>query len=147
MGIAVAAKHDGYKYRVFVLLSDGECDEGSIWEAAMFAAHHKLDNLIVIIDRNELQAFGRTKEVVHLEPFVDKWTAFGWVVKEIDGHNFLEIKGRLCKVPFKKNRPSVIIAHTTKGKGISFMENKLAWHYKSPNKEQLELALKELDSL
>jgi len=147
VGIAVAAKHDGYKYRVFVLLSDGECDEGSVWEAAMFAAHHKLDNLIVIIDRNELQAFGRTEEVVNLEPLGDKWAAFGWVVKEIDGHNFLEIEDALCRVPFKKNRPSIIIAHTIKGKGVSFMENQLAWHYKSPNKEQLEIALKELHSL
>lgn len=147
IGMAIAAKHDGYKYRVFVLLSDGECDEGSVWEAAMFAAHHKLDNLIAIIDCNELQAFGKTKEVVNLEPFADKWTAFGWVAKEIDGHKFSQIKETFCKVPFEKNRPSVIIAHTTKGKGISFMENELAWHYKSPNKEQLERALKELGSL
>lgn len=147
IGMAIAAKHDGCKYRTFVLLSDGECDEGSVWEAAMFAAHHKLDNLIAIIDCNKLQAFGRTEEVVNLEPLGDKWAAFGWVVKEIDGHNFLEIEDALCRVPFKKNRPSIIIGHTTKGKGISFMENQLAWHYKSPNEEQLEIALKELDSL
>lgn len=145
-GMAIAAKHDGYKYRVFVLLSDGECNEGSVWEAAMFAAHHKLDNLIAIVDCNKLQAFGRTKEVVNLEPLVDKWIAFGWGAKEIDGHNFTQIEKALGKVPFEKNKPNVVIAHTIKGKGVSFMEDQLVWHYKSPNKEQMELALKELDS-
>lgn len=147
IGMAIAAKHDGCKYRIFVLLSDGECDEGSVWEAAMFAAHHKLDNLIAIIDCNELQAFGRTKEVVNLEPLTDKWVAFGWAAKKINGHNFSEIEDALCKVPFEEHRPSIIIAHTIKGKDVSFMENQLAWHYKSPNKEQLKIALKELDSL
>lgn len=146
VGMAIAAKHDNRNYKVFVLMSDGECDEGSVWEAAMFAAHHKLDNLIAIIDYNKLQAFGRVEDVLSLEPFKDKWTAFGWAVKEIDGHNFSEIEGALARVPFIKNKPSVIIAHTVKGKGVSFMENQLAWHYKSPNKEQLEVALKELDS-
>ena len=145
--MAIAAKHDGSKYRVFILLSDGECDEGSVWESAMFASHHKLDNLIAIIDYNKIQAFGRTNEVINLEPFKDKWTAFGWIVKEIDGHNFTQIKETLRKVPFEKNKPSVVIAHTIKGKGVSFMENQIAWHYKSPNKEQLKTALKELNSL
>ncbi len=147
IGMAIAAKHDGSKYRVFILLSDGECDEGSVWESAMFASHHKLDNLIAIIDYNKIQAFGRTNEVINLEPFKDKWTAFGWIVKEIDGHNFTQIKETLRKVPFEKNKPSVVIAHTIKGKGVSFMENQIAWHYKSPNKEQLKTALKELNSL
>jgi len=147
VGMAIATKHDKRNYRVFVILSDGECDEGSVWEAAMFASQHKLDNLIAIIDRNKLQAFGRTEEVVGLEPLKDKWTAFGWAVKEIDGHNFSEIEKTLAQVPFIKNKPSAVIAHTIKGKGVSFMENQLAWHYKSPNKEQLEVALKELDSV
>ena len=147
IGMALAARHDRNKYRVFILLSDGECDEGSTWEGVMFASHHKLDNLIAIIDYNKLQAFGRIEEVVNLEPLRDKWAAFGWEVKEIDGHNFTQIEEALCEVPFKKNKPSIIIAHTIKGKGVSFMENQIAWHYKSPDKEQLEVALKELGSL
>jgi len=147
IGMALAAKYDASKYRVFVLLSDGECDEGSVWEAAMFASHHKLDNLIAIIDYNKIQAFGRTKEVLNLEPFVDKWKAFGWEVKEIDGHDFQEILHVLKGIPFKEGKPSIAIAHTVKGKGISFMEDEVLWHYKSPNKEQLEIALRELSSL
>lgn len=146
-GMAIAGKYDRNNYRVFVLLSDGECDEGSVWESAMFASHHKLDNLIAIIDYNKLQAFGWVKEVNNLEPFAEKWKSFGWAVREIDGHNFTQIKKILDKVPLSKYKPSCIIAHTIKGKGISFMENQLAWHYKSPNKKQLEDAFKELDSL
>jgi len=147
IGMAIAAKRDSSKHRVFVLLSDGECDEGSVWESAMFASHHKLDNLIAIIDYNKIQAFGRTNEVINLEPFRDKWTAFGWIVKEIEGHNFSQIEKILSGVPFEKNKPSIVIAHTIKGKGVSFMENQLAWHYKSPNEKELEIALKELESL
>lgn len=144
-GMALAEKRDNKNYRVFVLMSDGECDEGSVWEAAMFTSHHKLDNLTAIIDYNKLQAMGKTNEVVNLEPFAEKWQSFGWAVKEIDGHNFSEIEKCLSQVPFEKNKPSLIIAHTIKGKGISFMENKLVWHYKSPNKEEFERALKELN--
>jgi len=147
IGMVIAAKGNKKNYRVFILMSDGECDEGSIWEAAMFASHHKLDNLIAIIDYNKLQAFGRTNEVINLEPLTKKWAAFGWVVKEVDGYNYSDIEKAMREIPFKKNKPSIIIAHTKKGKGISFMENKLEWHYKSPNKEQFELALKELDVL
>jgi len=147
IGMAIAAKHDKRNYRTFILLGDGECNEGSTWEAAMFASHHKLNNLIVIIDYNKLQAFGRIEEIIDLEPFKDKWNAFGWAVKEIDGHNFSEIEKTLSQVPFIKNKPSIVIAHTIKGKGVSYMENKLEWHYKSPNKEQLEVAYKELDSI
>mgnify|MGYP001026924801 CR=1 FL=1 len=146
-GMAVAGKHDNKNFKIFVLLSDGECDEGSVWETAMFASHHQLDNLIGILDYNKLQAFGRTNEVINLEPLAAKWISFGWVVKEIDGHNYSEIKEGLSKIPFRKGKPSLLIAHTIKGKGISFMENKLAWHYKSPNKEQFKLALKELNEL
>lgn len=143
-GMALGRKYDGSKEMVFVLISDGECDEGSTWEAAMFAAHHKLDNLITIVDYNKLQAFGRTEEVLNLEPFKDKWVAFGWSVKEIEGHNFKELIKTLSKLPFNKNKPSLMIAHTTKGKGISFMENKIEWHYRSPDPKELETALKEL---
>lgn len=144
IGMAIAAKHDTCNYRVFVLLSDGECEEGAVWEASMFATHHKLDNLVAIVDYNKLQAFGYVKNILNLEPLKAKWEAFGWAVKEIDGHNFLQIISILKKVPFVKNKPSVIIAHTIKGKGISFMEDELKWHYKSPNKEEFEKALAEL---
>lgn len=143
-GMALAGKRDSKKYRVFVLLSDGECDEGSNWEAALFASHHKLDNLIAIIDYNKLQAFGRTNEVLNLEPLDKKWQDFGWEVKEIDGHNFEEIENGLSKIPFQKGKPSLLIAHTIKGKGVSFMEDKLEWHYKNLTKEEYEQALKEL---
>ncbi len=144
LGMALAARHDKYDYRIFVLLSDGECDEGSIWEAALFASHHKLDNVVGIVDYNKLQAFGRTNEVLNLEPLADKWRAFGWSVKEIDGHDFGQILCTLESVPFAKDRPSVVIAHTIKGKGVSFMEDQLAWHYKSPNQSELQTALREL---
>lgn len=144
VGMALAAKKDKKKWRVFVLMSDGECDEGTTWESALFAAHHKLDNLTVIIDCNRFQALGKTSEVLNTEPLKDKWLTFGWQFKEINGHNFDEIKKTLDEVPFEKNKPSVIIADTIKGKGVSFMENRLEWHYKSPNEEQYKAALKEL---
>lgn len=143
-GLALAAKHDKNKSRIFVILSDGECQEGSVWEAAMFASQHKLDNLISIIDYNKLQAFGRNKDIVGLEPFSKKWAAFGWQVKEIDGHDMAKIIKILENVPFVAKKPSVIIAHTIKGKGVSFMEDNLAWHYKSPGWDELNIALKEL---
>ena len=147
IGMAIAGKFNKNDYRVFVLLSDGECDEGSVWEAAMFAAHHRLDNLIAIVDYNELQAFGQTKEVVELEPFAEKWASFGWEAKKINGYDFSEIQDVLSNVPLSRNKPSVIVAKTIKGRGVSFMENKLAWHYKSPNRDQYKLALKELNLL
>ncbi len=147
VGMALAARHDRKKYRVFVVLSDGECQEGSIWEAAMFASHHRLDNIIVIVDYNKLQALGRSKEIVNLEPFVKKWQSFGWAVKEIGGHDIKGIIKMLKKIPFTKNKPSVVIAHTIKGKGVSFMEDKLSWHYKSPDQHEMSLALKEIDCL
>lgn len=143
-GMALAAKIDNLKYRLFVLLSDGECDEGSVWEAALFAGHHKLDNLIAIIDYNKLQAFGRTGEVLDLEPFADKWKSFGWETREIDGHNIEEAIKTLKEAPFQKYKPGVVIAHTIKGKGVSFMENSLLWHYKTPNKKELKAAMAEL---
>ncbi len=146
-GMAIAAKRANQKYRVFALLSDGECDEGSVWEAAMFAGHHKLDNLTAVIDRNRIQAFGSTDQVLDLEPLADKWTAFGWAVRKIDGHDYVQIEETLADVPFEPKKPSAIIAQTIKGKGVSFMENKLAWHYKSPNAEQLAQALAELGDI
>lgn len=144
-GFALAGKADEKNYRSFVLMSDGECDEGSVWEAALFAAQHKLDNLIVIIDYNKIQGFGRVEDVLKLEPFAEKWKAFGFSVKEINGHDFGEIIGALDRVPLENGKPSVIIAHTIKGKGVSFMENTLKWHYKSPNAEQLKKALEEVE--
>jgi transketolase len=146
-GMALAGKHSNHRYRVFVLLSDGECDEGSTWEAALFAPHHKLDNLIAIIDYNKIQSFGKVKEVLDLEPLAEKWRSFGWAVEEIDGHDFNQIESALVSIPFKQGRPSCIVAHTVKGKGVSFMENQLAWHYKVPDDEQLRQALAELGEL
>ncbi len=144
-GMALAAKRDGESHRVFVILSDGELDEGSNWEAIMFAGHHQLDNLVAIVDYNKIQSFGTVKEVLDLEPLADKWRAFNWAVREIDGHNLEEIADCFSEVPFEVGKPNVVIAHTIKGKGISFMENQLAWHYKSPNAEQLSQALTELE--
>lgn len=145
-GMALAGKNDAQPYRVFALLSDGECDEGSTWEAALFAPHHRLDNQVVIVDYNKIQSFGTVEAVLSLEPLADKWRAFGWAVQEIDGHNHEEIKSALSFVPEVPDRPTAIIAHTVKGKGVSFMENELAWHYKSPDDEQLAQALAELDA-
>jgi len=143
-GMALAGKRDEQTYRVFVLLSDGECDEGSTWEAVLFAPHHHLDNLVAIVDYNKIQSFGAVKEVLDLDPLVEKWQAFGWAVKEVDGHDFKQIENALQSVPFKSEQPSCIIAHTVKGKGVNFMENQLAWHYKHPNDEELHRALAEL---
>jgi len=144
-GMAIAAKNDNKKYRIFVLMSDGECEEGSNWEAALFASHHKLDNLVAIIDYNKLQAFDRTNKVLNLEPLAKKWEAFGWQVKEIEGHNFSQIEKALAKIPFRKGKPGLVIAHTVKGKGVSFMENSLGWHYWNLDEKQYQQALKELE--
>lgn len=148
-GMALAGKRDNKAYRVFVLLSEGDCDEGSTWEAAMFASHHKLDNLVVIIDYNKLQALGQVEDILRLEPLADKWRSFGWSVVEIDGHNYDEIYRALRSVsfifePFRFKQPTCIIVHTIKGKGVSFMENQVAWHYKFPNDEELMRALEEI---
>jgi transketolase len=143
--MALVGKRDRKPYRVFVLLSDGECDEGSTWEAALFAPHHHLDNLIAIVDYNKIQSLGRVEEVLNLEPFADKWRAFGWRVQEIDGHDLEEIERTLRAVPLEAGRPSCVIAHTVKGKGVSFMENKLLWHYKAPSDDELRQALAELE--
>ena len=145
IGMALASRYDKKKSRVFVLLSDGECDEGSTWEAIMSAGHYKLNNVIAIIDYNKIQSFGNVKEVMDLEPFSDKWRSFGWRAEEVDGHKIQQLVNTFSKIPFEGNKPTAIICHTIKGKGISFMENKLEWHYHSPNEKQCIDALKELD--
>lgn len=144
VGKALAAKRKGEAWRTFVLMSDGEQDEGSNWEAYMFAAHHKLDNLIAIIDYNKLQSLTTVDQTLRIEPLVDKLTAFGWAVRAVDGHDHDALFGALSSVPWTPDKPSVLIAHTIKGKGVSFMENKVEWHYRSPNDEQLAAALAEL---
>ena len=143
-GMALAAKRDGQNYRVFALLRDGECNEGSTWEAAMFAAHHGLDNLVALVDYNKIQAMGHTRDVLDLEPFSDKWKAFGWSALEIDGHDVGAIEDNLQGVPVADGKPSCFIAHTIKGKGVSFMEDDVLWHYRNPQGDEYENALDEL---
>ena len=143
-GMAYGARLDEAKHRVFVLLSDGECDEGSNWEAILFAAHHKLDNLIAIVDYNKIQSLATVAETLALEPFAQKWTSFGWAVREADGHDHPSLQDALGVVPFERGRPSCLIAHTVKGKGVSFMENSVLWHYRTARGEEYERALREL---
>lgn len=143
-GMALAAKVNRKKHRVFSLLSDGECNEGSNWEATLFAAHHKLDNLTVIIDRNRLQSIYSTEDTLALEPFAEKWKSFGWDVIEIDGHNHNEIFQSSKKKDNLAGKPICIIANTIKGKGVSFMENNTLWHYRSPQGDEYKLAMEEL---
>jgi len=143
-GMAFSYKIDKMSNRVFVLMSDGELDEGSNWEAILFAAHHKLGNLVAIVDRNKLQSIKSTEETLSLEPLAEKIQAFGWRVREIDGHDHDDII-EACQDD-SGSTPTLIIANTTKGKGVSFMENEVLWHYRSPQGEELDRALEELDS-
>jgi transketolase len=143
-GMALAAQRDGRAWRSFVLLSDGECDEGSTWEPMLFAPHHRLDNLVAIVDYNKIQSLGTVAEVISLEPFADKWRACGWAVREIDGHDLLAVSDALSAVPFEPGHPSCVIAHTVKGKGVSFMENELLWHYRTPQGDEYAAARAEL---
>lgn len=145
-GMALAGKRDRKSYRVFALLSDGEMDEGSTWEGILFAGHHSLSNLTAIVDYNKIQSLGHTKDVLNLEPFADKWRSFNWGVKEINGHDVSQVAHVLKTLPFEKEKPSVIIAHTIKGKGVSFYENTLASHYGCPNEKELSQALKEINA-
>ncbi len=145
-GVALAKRTARSPARVFALLSDGECDEGSNWEAMLFAGHHGLDNLVLIIDYNKIQSFGRVEDVLDLEPFADKLRAFKWNVQELDGHNHEALQNCFANLPAKSGMPTAIIAHTVKGQGVSFMENKLLWHYKSPTEEQFQEALEELEA-
>ncbi len=144
VGMALAAKRAGMKSQYVVLLSDGECDEGSNWEAMLLAGHLGLDNLTVIVDYNKIQSFGRTAEVLDLEPFADKWRAVRWGVREVNGHDFSELIPALHARPLEAGKPSVLIAHTVKGKGVSFMEDTIEWHYLNLPAEKLEQALAEL---
>lgn len=145
VGMALGAKRADKNYRVVVLMSDGEMDSGANWEAIIMAAGQKLGNLLVIIDKNKLQAMGFTEDIVPLGDLAQKFEAFGWSAKTIDGHNFEAIKKTLDQFPFVSEKPSVIIADTIKGKGVSFMENRLEWHYKSPNEDEFKEAMEELN--
>lgn len=144
-GMALAGKRNGERYRVFTLMSDGECDEGSVWEAALFASHHQLDNLIAIVDYNKIQSLGAVQDILALEPFRAKWEAFGWATREIDGHDTDQIEAAFKDIPFERRKPTCLVAHTLKGKGVHFMENALLWHYRSPDAEELKRALEELE--
>ncbi len=145
-GVALAARLSGAHYRSFVLVSDAECNEGSLWETVMFAAHHKLSNLIAIVDDNGQQALGKTKDVIDLNPIGDKWKAFGWNVYEVNGHDPAELGARLRQLETQAGPPNVIVAHTICGKGVSFMEGKVEWHYMPMSEEQYLLALQELEA-
>ncbi|MBE0535735.1 MAG: transketolase [Phycisphaerae bacterium] len=146
-GVALAGKMNNAAYRVYTLLGDGELAEGSNWESMMTAAHYRLDNLVAIVDRNTLQITGCTEDVCALEPLAEKFTAFGWAVREIDGHDFAALIAAFHALPFETGKPSIVIARTVKGKGISFMENDAKWHHHVPTDEQYQRAQQELDHL
>lgn len=144
VGMALAAKADALDYRVYAILGDGENQEGSIWEGAMCASHYKLDNLVAIVDRNNLQVSNFVDKVMGIDPLAEKWSGFGWGVKVIDGHNLNQLDDAFLAVPFVKGKPSVIIANTIKGKGLPIAENKVEWHHKAPTPEQYRELDKEL---
>lgn len=144
-GLALGAKFKNSNSKVFCIISDGECNEGSVWEAVMFAGHNKLDNLFIIIDKNNIQAFGETKNVINMDNMAEKWKSFYWDVEECDGHDFSSIKNAVNKLESKNsNSPKCIIANTIKGKGVSFMENTVEWHYLPMNQEQYTIACKNI---
>jgi transketolase len=145
IGVALAGRLNSKDYRVYVLLGDGECDEGQVWEAAMAAAHFKVDNLVAIVDNNGQQIDGWNRDVMNLDPFPAKWQAFGWHVIEVDGHDFTQLTQAFNQAKLVKGQPTVIIAHTIKGKGVSFMENNPDFHGKAPTDDEVEIALKELE--
>lgn len=144
LGMSLAAKIDKKDYRVYCLLGDGEIQEGNVWEAAMACAHYGRDNLCAMLDYNGFQIDGKTKDIMNLEPLVAKWQAFGWHTIEIDGHNMKQILAAYEEAKITKGKPTIIIAHTIKGKGVSFMENVVDFHGRAPTKEEAEIALKEL---
>ena len=146
-GIAIAGKLDNKDYRTYVLIGDGESQEGAVWEAAMAASHHKLDNLVVILDKNQVQETGKTKDIMNIDPAPDKWKAFGFEVFDIDGHNMEEIVKALDKADKIKGKPVMIVANTIKGKGVSFMELNHKFHGKAPNDEQFKQAMEELEKI
>ena len=145
IGVTLAGRLNSQNYRVYVLLGDGECDEGQVWEAAMAAAHFKVDNLVTIVDNNGQQIDGWNRDVMNLDPFNKKWQAFGWHVIEVNGHDLTQLIEAFDQAKLVKGKPTVIIAHTIKGKGVSFMENNPDFHGKAPNAAEVELALKELE--
>ena len=147
LGMALAGKLDRKSYNIYVMIGDGENDCGQVWEAAMAASFFKMDNLIAILDRNKLQLDGPTDKIMSIEPLADKWKAFGWEVIEIGGHDFKELHNAFEKAKQTKGRPSIIIAHTIKGKGVSFMEGAVGFHGKAPDKDQLKQALEELGAV
>lgn len=144
-GMAKAGKLRGANHRVVVLLGDGECDEGSNWEAILFAAHHKLDNLVAIVDFNKIQSLAPVSETLGLEPFTDKWESFGWNVIEVDGHDHQNLKDGLSQNASVPGKPTCVLAHTIKGRGVSFMENSVLWHYRTARGEEFDAARKELE--
>ena len=145
-GMAMAAKKQKRLHKVYVLMSDGECDEGSNWEAILFASHQKLKNLVAIVDYNKIQSLDTISKTLELEPFADKWKSFGWHVVEIDGHNHNELLAAFDELKLKQEKPAVLICNTTKGKGVSFMENSVLWHYRSPQGDEFSRAIKELEN-
>lgn len=144
VGCALAAKMQGSSWRTFVLAGDGELQEGSNWEAALCAAHYKLDNLVLIVDRNRIQQGDFTESIINMNPLGDKWRAFGWSVIEVDGHDYGELLHTFGSVPVAPGKPTCVIANTIKGRGVSFMENKPEWHHGVPSDEQLAAAIEEL---
>ncbi len=144
LGMALAARLDGKDFRTYVVLGDGEIQEGQIWEAAMFGAFHKVDNLVAIVDYNRIQLDGFVKDIMEVEPLVDKWLGFGWHVIEVDGHSIPALQEAFAQAAATKGKPTVVIAHTVKGKGVSFMENNPKFHGQAPTPAEVELALKEL---
>lgn len=145
-GITLAARQNNEDHRAFVIVGDGECYEGSIWESALFAAHHRLDKLVTIVDRNQLCILGRTEDCLQLGDLAGKWSAFGWAVTEADGHDFASLSAAFAQIGHTDGKPLAIIAHTVKGKGISFMEGKAGWHNKMPDAELLAQARAELSA-
>ena len=146
LGMALSSKIRGLNFKCYALLSDGECNEGTIWEAAMLASSLRVNNLVAIIDFNKWQATGRSQEIMSLDPLVDKWISFGWQTLEVDGHNFNQLEQAFIKTKKSTQKPTVIVAHTIKGKGISFMEDNNNWHYRTPNESELEAAFTELNN-
>ncbi len=146
VGMALAAQRDGVANRCFVLMGDGELAEGSVWEAAMAASHYRLDNLVGIVDNNGLQISGKTGDVMGLSPLAERWSAFGWAVEELDGNDIGGLASALDRLPARTGAPTLILAHTIKGKGVSFMENQASWHHGAPTAQQLGQALRELEA-
>lgn len=145
VGMALGAKLDGRSYRVFTIMGDGELTEGSVWEASMSAAHYKLDNLVAIVDRNTLQITGRTEDVMRLDPLAQRFAAFGYAVREVDGNDVAALSELFAQVPFEPGKPNLVLAHTVKGKGISFIEDTAKWHHHVPTDQELATAIGELE--